>query len=83
AQPDPHSASSYAAHHTLSQRLAELQRLGHIPPLADPEASALLLLGAAMHTSLSELAQGDRAVAAGERELARRLGESLGLLAKR
>ncbi|MBM7060321.1 TetR family transcriptional regulator [Pseudomonas sp. UL073] len=67
---DPQGQASYAAHRALSQRLAELQQ-------PDPETLALLLLGAAMHTTLSELTQGDRALAVDEQALARRVARSL------
>ncbi|MNE43371.1 Bacterial regulatory protein, tetR family [compost metagenome] len=73
-QPAPGSEASYTAHRALAGRLAELRCV------ADAEATALLLMGAAMHTALSELAQGDRAIGVDERELALRLGVSLGLL---
>lgn len=64
-QPDD---SHSAVHTRLSQALATLQ-----PPPADPAATALLLLGAAMHSATTQLAMGRSVLSEDPAELARRV----------
>ena len=64
-------------HVQLTARLAGLPR-----PPADPEALALLLLGAAMHTATTSLALGRSALGVPEVEVARRVVAGLGLAAE-
>jgi len=70
----------YSGHRPLVHRLHELRQGGRFPAQFDAESTALLLMGAAMHTALTELTLGDTALEeTDEKALAARVVAALGI----
>jgi len=74
------SENFYSGHRPLTQRLRELREAGRLSSEHDAGSTALLLMGAAMHTALTELTLGDTALeTADETALAARVVAALGI----
>ena len=67
----------FFGHRALVKRLRQFRNAGTLDPAVDIPAFALLLLGAAMHAAMTGLTLGRSALGGGNRQLARRLVQSL------
>ncbi len=72
----PPQQSNYSGHRPLSERLQELQLQGLIAKEVDIESAALLIMGAAMHSALTAITQGDNALGKNNEDWSRRLAKT-------
>ncbi|CAH0992087.1 hypothetical protein SIN8267_02202 [Sinobacterium norvegicum] len=77
AQSVKQQGNSYTGHRPLASRLSQLQQQGWLPSGVDVEATALLIMGAAMHSALTGLTMGDDALGGSIDSWARRIASSL------